>query len=489
MPTSYDVKIWDLRENKSTRVDTKGRPRPSTFTVRWLVAGREFPKTFKTKGLADSFRSELIKAAKGGEAFDTETGLPVSVLRTANSVTWYAHMIEFMDMKWPRLAPNSRYSMAYSLAAATMPLTTSAGGRPKDSDLRAALIGWVLNPNTRKAKAGKVPAEFAAAVKWLAANTVPVDRLAKPSPLARTVLDSLAINFDGSKTAASSIARRKRAFHQALQYAVEKGRLPVNPLDGLSWYQEPTDDEVDPRVVVSPRQAVALIEAAGQVKNSRGPASQGRKLRAFFGLLFFAGTRPAEALMLHEWDLKLPESGWGEILLTESDPQTSTAWMDADEIGESRPLKHRSRKTTRPVPACPELVVMLREHIAEFPPGPDGRIFVAPRGGLIAKRTYCQVWSKAREAVLTPAQQATVLAGRPYDLRHACVSIWLNDGVSPTQVAVWAGHSVQVLLRTYAKCVQGQDAVARRRIEEGLRESLRDDPDSPGEQGQQADEE
>jgi integrase len=60
------------------------------------------------------------------------------------------------------------------------------------------------------------------------------------------------------------------------------------------------------------------------------------------------------------------------------------------------------------------------------------------------------------------------LAKRPYDLRHAAVSLWLNAGVPPTQVAEWAGHSVNVLLRVYAKCVYGQDEVARQRIEAAL---------------------
>jgi hypothetical protein len=35
-------------------------------------------------------------------------------------------------------------------------------------------------------------------------------------------------------------------------------------------------------------------------------------------------------------------------------------------------------------------------------------------------------------------------------------------------VAKWAGHSVNVLLRVYAKCVYGQDEVARQRIEAAL---------------------
>ena len=52
----------------------------------------------------------------------------------------------------------------------------------------------------------------------------------------------------------------------------------------------------------------------------------------------------------------------------------------------------------------------------------------------------------------------------------ACLSTWLNGGVYPTQVAEWAGHTVDVLLRIYAKCVVGQDEFAKRRISEALRQ-------------------
>jgi hypothetical protein len=51
------------------------------------------------------------------------------------------------------------------------------------------------------------------------------------------------------------------------------------------------------------------------------------------------------------------------------------------------------------------------------------------------------------------------------------VSLWLNAGVPATQVAEWAGHSVNVLLRVYAKCVDGQDELAKRRIEAALKGS------------------
>ncbi|GGK91873.1 hypothetical protein Sme01_54250 [Sphaerisporangium melleum] len=61
------------------------------------------------------------------------------------------------------------------------------------------------------------------------------------------------------------------------------------------------------------------------------------------------------------------------------------------------------------------------------------------------------------------------LAKRPYGLGHACLSTWLNAGVSAQRVAGWAGNSVEVLLRTYAKCLVGQDERSMRLISEVLR--------------------
>jgi integrase len=77
--------------------------------------------------------------------------------------------------------------------------------------------------------------------------------------------------------------------------------------------------------------------------------------------------------------------------------------------------------------------------------------------------------------VFTPAQQASPLARRPYDLRHAAVSMWLNSGVPATEVARRAGHSVAVLLKVYAHCIDGQADTANTRIDGAL-----DDADDSG---------
>jgi integrase len=113
-------------------------------------------------------------------------------------------------------------------------------------------------------------------------------------------------------------------------------------------------------------------------------------------------------------------------------------------------------------------VRIIREHIDEFGIAPDGRLFPTERGAVLASSTYSRAWKQAREYALRPDQVASPLAGRPYDLRHACVSLWLNSGVPAPEVAERAGHSVEVLLAIYAKCIDGQRDVINKRIADGL---------------------
>jgi hypothetical protein len=86
-----------------------------------------------------------------------------------------------------------------------------------------------------------------------------------------------------------------------------------------------------------------------------------------------------------------------------------------------------------------------------------------------ATAAYLVIFHKARGKAFTEAEAESLAAQRPYDLRHACVSTWLNATGDPAQVAEWAGHTVDVLLRVYAKCIAGQQEAAKRRIFDATR--------------------
>src|SRR4051812_16740961 len=111
--TSFDVRVFSILVYKGGR----GR----TYAVRWEVAGQRKRRTFKTRALADSFRSALLSAANRGEAFDIDTGEPQSMwLATENDHPWLDHVAQFAAMKWPGLASKSRGALADALASITM---------------------------------------------------------------------------------------------------------------------------------------------------------------------------------------------------------------------------------------------------------------------------------------------------------------------------------------------------------------------------------
>lgn len=55
-----------------------------------------------------------------------------------------------------------------------------------------------------------------------------------------------------------------------------------------------------------------------------------------------------------------------------------------------------------------------------------------------------------------------------YDLWHSGVTWRLNSGVPATEVAAWAGHSVEVLMRVYARCMTGLEDVWISRMDDAL---------------------
>jgi integrase len=462
---SAKVRIQGIREYiGKPRIGKNGRPgKPYTsYTVRWVVEGEEHHSTFATWALADAWRSKLITFQREGVLFDISTGLPEPLAREAISCSWYQLCVAFVDLKWAGFAPKSRASAAESLSRATTALTTTNRGAPDPKVLRQALEHYAFNKTARTA--GPPPEHLADAIDWISKNTVPMASFAERTQgaaLVRAALNSCATRLDnGQATGANTIARRRAVVYGCLDYGVERGYMTTNPMSFVKWTAPEVVTEVDSRTVVNSTQGRRFLNEVRRCEPT------GPRLVAFFGLQYWAGLRPSEALHVRRsCFLKLPEKGWGDGLLEESNPRGGRRWTDTGTSRQPRQLKHRAVGATRPFPVHPALVKILLWHFEEFDTGPDDLLFLGPRGGLLAEWVYLDVFHRARAAALTPAEAASPLLNVPYSLRHACVSTQLNAGVPATQVAEWAGHGVDVLLKVYAKCIVGEDETAKRRIE------------------------
>lgn len=207
----------------------------------------------------------------------------------------------------------------------------------------------------------------------------------------------------------------------------------------------------------SPLTAVSYVGGYGRAR--------GRRLVGLFACMYYGALRPADAVDLTKADLRLPETGWGTVLLNRTRPSVGKQWTDSGETHDDRGLKNRPTEEVRLVPIPPQLVAILRQHLDTFGTAKDGRLFANERGGVVGSSTYYRVWQEARLLALPPAVAASPLASRPYGLRHSALSTWLNAGVDPTEVAERAANSVDVLLTRYVKCLDGRQDVANRRIE------------------------
>ncbi|MFJ1971827.1 tyrosine-type recombinase/integrase [Streptomyces sp. NPDC087903] len=462
---SFDVKLW-----KVSKTGRKSRP----YRLRWVVAGRVHGDTFAASALAESRRSELWQAMnRRGEAFEIESGLPESEVRANAAVAeaaevkpplrWFEFCRKYVAGRWRTSAAKSRESMADGLAAVSLAMVKRGDGAPSDVQLRLAFRWGVVPANAGE----EPPADLKAAHDWLTTADRAVAELVD-ADVFEDVLYRLGYKLDGTPAASDTYKRRRRALNTALEHAVVAGELPENPLQRVRRKQVGSNDVVDRRVLVNAVQARQLLTAVSYVGS--WDRCRGRRLVAFYAVLYYAGLRPAEAVGLRLSDCHLPDSDWGTLTLRETRPVSGKQWTDSGERHDRRGLKARETSTDRPVPIPPVLVTILQAHLKEFGTAKEGRVFGNERGGVVGSSTYWRVWEEARAYALRPERVDSPLAGRPYDLRHACITRWLNAGVPIAEVARRVGNSPEVIHRRYHGCIDGHEEAANLKIQKALDE-------------------
>ena len=285
---------------------------------------------------------------------------------------------------------------------------------------------------------------------------------ASRSRLTRDLLTRITQTKTGAKARAATATRKRMILHNAMEYACETGLLTDNPLTHIRWTRPRTTTGVDPRVVINADQAHRFLTAV------ETDGDRGRHLKAFFACMYYAALRPEEATELRRSSLTLPD-------------RARAVGRDAAHRGPT-PLRqqldqHRRDPRTGPPqaprrrrsPPCAHPPRARRDPQSAHRPStgradPDGRLFVGAHAGPVTDRTYLRVFHRARAAAFTPEEAASPLMEVPYALRHAAVSTWLRTTGDAALVARWAGHSVAVLLKVYAKTVDGTEQETLDRI-------------------------
>ncbi|MFD9079241.1 tyrosine-type recombinase/integrase [Streptomyces erythrochromogenes] len=453
MDTTYNVKFWKTGVNEGKR--------KTTYTVRWELDGSEQRKTFITAALADSFRAGLVSAARKGEAFSLSTGLPVSYISQAAGVTWYDFAVQFVDQLWERTSANNRRNVAKALTPVTIALLRAQPTAFTGVDVRRALREYAFNTLRRD----QAPPEVVVILRWVQRHSLSMAAWEDESAV-DTALRAAGTKLDGSPVAASSARRTKRVLNVLFEHAIKKKVLKRNPLPkgrGSTATAAKTSSAVDKRSLLNREQAAKLL---GWVySRPRG----GPRLHTFFAAMYYAGARPEEVVAIDVGDVRLPDADagdqWGELLLHTAHPEVGRQWTNTGEVREQRGLKGRAADDTRTVPCRPALTRILRAHIEREGLKPGDLLMQGEKGGDLAGSVIRRAWRRARTEVLTPYEHGSPLGRRVYDLRHTCLTNWLNAGVPAATVAEWAGNSVPVLLATYARCIDGQLDDLKHRIE------------------------
>lgn len=233
----------------------------------------------------------------------------------------------------------------------------------------------------------------------------------------------------------TAVRRTKAVLQSCLSRAVEQGLIQGNPAQHVRLPRP------EPKTTVRPLGPVA-------VERLRGALSQ--RDAALVSVLAYVGPRPGEALALRWGDI-----GERTILVERSD--------DDGAIKATKTQRVRSARLLAPVRAD-----LAAWRLASGRPDDDALVFPKRGGG--AWRTHdWRNWSRVH---FQPTARALGLdIRRPYDLRHAAVSLALHEGRSVVEVASWLGHSPAMTYNTYAHVVEELRDSPRIDAEEAIRQA------------------
>lgn len=180
-----------------------------------------------------------------------------------------------------------------------------------------------------------------------------------------------------------------------------------------------------------------------------------------------AGLRKGEFLPLRLKDIDLER---GRISVTRSAGETKDEGYFIKEP--------KSTASRRVVNIHPQIVELIKAHIAEYvpDPSPDSLLVQTRNGTPIRSSNWQQSWRKSRKAAGLDHIEPPVTA---HDLRHHCITAVVNLSKSPREVMAFAGHSSMTSSARYQHLADSDMPHMARPFIAGTAEPA--DPPAPGE--------
>ncbi|GLZ07668.1 putative prophage phiRv2 integrase [Actinomadura sp. NBRC 104412] len=176
------------------------------------------------------------------------------------------------------------------------------------------------------------------------------------------------------------------------------------------------------------------------------------RYRALVLLGTFASLRWGELAALRRRHLDL-EAGLVRV-------EGAIAELDGGKLVEDTPKSRAGRRVVS-IPA--EIIPDLRAHLDKFAEeGPDGRVFVGPKGGPLRRSGFRRIWNKVRKDVDLPDLHF-------HDLRHVGNTLAATTGASLKELMARMGHASTRAALIYQHATQDRD----RAIAEALGEAFK----------------
>lgn len=247
-----------------------------------------------------------------------------------------------------------------------------------------------------------------------------------------------------------TIHKARTLLSSVLRHAAESEAIPANPLSIVRAPRAGQRDAVHPlSPAVVERIRAAMLDPAPREIAAAGPGQRARRRYTLpapgtpqtrqrdaliVSLLAYAGLRPGELRALRFGDVR---------------ERTILVQRAANPDGSIKPTKTTQHRPVRLLSAPAQ---DLREYRLAAGRPADKCLVLVDDDGHAWDKTAWQCWRADR---WTPACRAAGLdeVPRPYDLRHSFASLLLAEGRQPLYVARQLGHSVAVLLSTYAHLI------------------------------------